>query len=122
MSQNSQMTIAELNDRFRQQNLGFGQVVVSPMVEMMPTEQLQVLLALVRNFNDFNESEDPCLNGFNENNDPYGERALGAVEFQDKKYLWKIDYYSDDSSEYGPEDPSDTLTRRVLTIMHSSEY
>jgi hypothetical protein len=111
MSQTSQMTIAELNDRFRQQNLGFGQVVVSPMVEMMPIEQLQILLALVRNFNDFNEGDDP-----------YGEHDFGAVEFQDNKYFWKIDYYSDDSYEYGAEDPSSPLTRRVLTIMHSSEY
>jgi Protein of unknown function (DUF3768) len=111
MSQTSQMTIAELNDRFRQHNLGFGQIRVAPMVEMMPIEQREALLAMVRSFNDFNEG-----------NDPYGEHDFGSVEFEDKKYFWKIDYYADSSYEYGTEDPASPSTRRVLTVMHSSEY
>jgi hypothetical protein len=111
MSQTSQMTIAELNDRFRLHNLGFGQVRIAPVVEMMPIEQRKALLAMVRSFSDFNEG-----------NDPYGEHDFGAVEFQGKEYFWKIDYYADDSYEYGTEDPSSPSTRRVMTVMHSSEY
>jgi Protein of unknown function (DUF3768) len=111
MSQTSQMTIAELNDRFRQHNLGFGQVRIAPMVEMMPIGQREALLAAVRSFSDFNED-----------NDPYGEHDFGTVEFQGKKYFWKLDYYADDSYEYGAEDPGSTSTRRVMTVMHSSEY
>jgi Protein of unknown function (DUF3768) len=111
MSQTSQMTIAELNDRFRQQNLGFGQVRIAPMVEMMSIEHREALLAMVRSFNDFNED-----------NDPYAEHDFGTVEFEGKKYFWKIDYYADSSYEYGTEDPSSPSTRRVLTVMHSSEY
>jgi hypothetical protein len=111
MSQTSQMTIAELNDRFRQHNLGHGQVRIAPMVEMMPIEQQKALLAMVGSFNDFNGD-----------NDPWGEHDFGIIEFQSKRYFWKFDYYADDSYEYGAEDPSSTSTRRVLTIMHSSEY
>jgi Protein of unknown function (DUF3768) len=111
MSQTTQMTITELNDRFRQHNLGHGQVRIAPMVEMMPIEQREALLAAIRSFSDFNED-----------NDPYGEHDFGTVEFQGKKYFWKLDYYADDSYEYGAEDPSSPSTRRVLTIMHSSEY
>jgi Protein of unknown function (DUF3768) len=111
MTQATQMTITELNDRFRQHNLGHGQVRIAPMVEMMPIEQREALLAAVRSFSDFNED-----------NDPYGEHDFGTVEFQGKKYFWKLDYYADDSYEYGAEDPSSPSTRRVLTVMHSSEY
>jgi Protein of unknown function (DUF3768) len=111
MSQTSQMTIAELNDRFRQHNLGFGQIRIAPMVEMMLIEHREALLAMVRNFNDFNEG-----------NDPYGEHDFGSVEFQGKRYFWKIDYYADSSYEYGTEDPRSPSTRRVMTVMHSSEY
>jgi Protein of unknown function (DUF3768) len=111
MSQTSQMTIAELNDRFRQHNLGFGQVRIAPMVEMMPIKHREALLAMVRSFNNFNED-----------NDPYSEHDFGAVEFEGKKYFWKIDYYADGSYEYGTEDPSSPSTRRVMTVMHSSEY
>jgi hypothetical protein len=105
------MTITELNDRFRQHNLGHGQVRIAPMVEMMLIKHREALLAIVRSFNDFNEG-----------NDPYGEHDFGAVEFQGKEYFWKIDYYADDSYEHGTEDPGSPLTRRVMTVMHSSEY
>lgn len=111
MTQSTPMTIAQLNDRFRQHNLGHGQVRIAPMVEMMPIEQREALLTMVRSFNDFNE-----------NNDLWGEHDFGIVEFQGKKYFWKLDYYADDSYEYGAEDPSSPSTRRVMTVMHSSEY
>jgi Protein of unknown function (DUF3768) len=110
MSQTSQMTIAELNDRFRQHNLGFGQVVMTPMVKMMPSEQQAVLLEMVKSFNEFSEG-----------NDPHAEHDCGGAELQGEDYLWKIDYY-DSNYEYGAEDPGDPSTRRVLTVMHSSEY
>ncbi len=59
---------------------------------------------------------------FTEDNDPYGEHDFGSIERNDEKYFWKVSYY-DQNYEYGSEDPADTtLTRRVLTLMHSSEY
>jgi hypothetical protein len=110
MSQTSQMTITELNDRFRQHNLGHGQVVITSAVNALPIEQRTALMEMVKGFSDFNEG-----------NDPYGEHDYGSFEFEGEKYLWKIDYF-DASYEYGAEDPSDPSTRRVMTIMNSSEY
>jgi hypothetical protein len=60
MTQATQMTITELNDRFRQHNLGHGQVRIAPMVQIMPIERREALLARVVAFNDFNEGNDPC--------------------------------------------------------------
>jgi hypothetical protein len=111
MSTASQMTIAELNDRFRKSNFGFGRVCLTPVVQMMPIEERTALLEVVRNFNDFNEG-----------NDPWGEHDFGAIEFLSENYFWKFDYY-DTSYQYGSDNPADTaITRRVLTVMHSSEY
>ena len=77
----------------------------------LTSEQQQELTRLVRVFSDFAES-----------NDPYGEHDFGSVEFESKKWNWKIDYF-DTEFEYGAEDPSDPrYCRRVLTILHSSEY
>ena len=73
--------------------------------------ELQEVVSLVRRFD-----------GFNEDNDPYGEHDFGMVEFKGEKYFWKFDYY-DQNLEFGSPDPSDTTqTTRVLTIFLSSEY
>lgn len=59
---------------------------------------------------------------FTKDNDLYKEHDFGSIEIQGEKYFWKIDYFNPDL-EYGSEDPNDPeLTRRVITIMHSSEY
>ncbi|WP_299752131.1 DUF3768 domain-containing protein [uncultured Tateyamaria sp.] len=59
-------------------------------------------------------------------NDPHGDHGFGAFEFEigGKSYhiFWKIDLYD---AEYcmGSDDPGNTqVTRRVLTVMHASEY
>jgi hypothetical protein len=111
MSQASKMTITELNDRFRQHNQGHGQVVMTSAVSALPIEQQTALMEMVKRFSDFNEG-----------NDPYGEHDYGSFEFEGEEYLWKIDYYSDDSYKYGTDDPSDHSTQRAMTVMHSSEY
>jgi hypothetical protein len=104
-------TIAELNDRFRKGDRSLGRHMASEIVNALdPYEQL-ALTHLVREFNDFNEG-----------NDPYGEHDFGTVEFQGEKWLFKIDYY-DTEFEYGSDDPSNPAeTQRLMTILHSSEY
>jgi Protein of unknown function (DUF3768) len=107
----SATTIAHLNDRFRKGDRSLGKHMASVMVNALTSEQQQELTRLVRVFNDFTED-----------NDPYSERDFGSVEMEGEKYFWKIDYY-DTEFEYGAEDPSDPrYTRRVMTIMHNSEY
>jgi Protein of unknown function (DUF3768) len=103
--------IAELNDRFRKGDRSLGKHMASELVSNLSPDQQLSLTRLVRAFD-----------GFNPENDPYNEHDFGSVEFEGDKYFFKIDYY-DLSYEYGSEDPSDpAITRRVMTIMHSSEY
>ena len=61
--------------------------------------------------------------GFDEDNDPHGEHDFGDLEWNDgTDLLWKIDYY-DMELEYGSPDPADPyVTKRVLTVMLTSEW
>lgn len=62
------------------------------------------------------------FNGFNEDNDPYGEHDFGSFELCSRKFFWKIDYF-DERCECGSDDPADpTKTTRVLTLMLAVEY
>ncbi len=110
-------SIAELNDRLRKGESfapgvrTLGKTVGSEIFSNHNPDQELALIRLVSAFD-----------AFTPENDPYGEHDFGAVEFEGDKYYFKIDYY-DLKFEYGSEDPSDpTQTRRVMTIMHSSEY
>ena len=54
-------------------------------------------------------------------NDPYGEHDFGVIEAIDlPKVYWKIDYYEDESMNYGTEDKINCY--RVLVIMLADEY
>ena len=104
-------TIAELNDRFRKGDRTLGKTVGSEMFSNFNPDQQLALVRLVREFNDFNEG-----------NDPYEEHDFGIVMYDGDKWFWKIDYF-DTEFEDGAEDPSDPrYCLRLLTILHSSEY
>ncbi|MEB3190448.1 MAG: DUF3768 domain-containing protein [Snowella sp.] len=100
--------IAELNDKLRKSRQGF---TMTRAVKSLPLLTLCQLINLVANFNDFDED-----------NDPWGEHDFGMVSINGESYYWKIDYY-DKSMEGGSPNPEDeSVTNRVLTLMHSSEY
>jgi len=100
--------IRELNDQARQ-TLSGCRVMVTQGIQQL--DQLDAILTAVRQFMDFNSS-----------NDPYGEHDFGKIELFGQTIFWKFDYY-DLAFEYGSEDPSDpAVTQRVLTIMLASEY
>ncbi|MDX2272648.1 MAG: DUF3768 domain-containing protein [Cyanobacteriota bacterium] len=100
--------IAQLNDEFRKPQSAY--IVITPMVQSLGS-QVSDLLQLVRQFNVFNED-----------NDPYEEHDFGSIDYNGETYFWKIDYY-DKSLKYLSPNPADpSLTKRVLTVMHSSEY
>lgn len=83
---------------------------MTPGVHALPLEKQAQLIDLVKNFDSFTTG-----------NDPYGERDFGKVTLDEEDYFWKIDYYDLDM-EYLSENPADpTLTKRVMTIMKSSE-
>ena len=113
-------TIAELNDRLRQ-NLtrpGSDRVMMTAGVAALIGDvslfrgfhKRAELLRAVRDFDDFNAG-----------NDPYSEHDLGSFAFEGAACLWKIDYY-DLALSAGSEDPSNPAkTTRVLTIMLTEE-
>lgn len=63
------------------------------------------------------------IHGFTSKNDPYDEHDFGQVEIDGEEAIyWKIDYYADNTFEYGADEPWKEETVRVLTIMLASEY
>ena len=111
--------IAEQNDRFRRTwGADFtvpGQIVLTCGVADLSPAVKAIIMQRVQGFDVFTED-----------NDPYGDHGFGAFEFEvagnSYQIFWKIDLYDTDYS-MGSGDPGNTqVTRRVLTIMHASEY
>ena len=103
--------IAALNDRFRREGLGAGQIFITRGIQAMPAADQEAIFAKVRGFD-----------AFTEDNDPWAEHDFGSFVHEGRKVFWKIDYY-DPALEHGSEDPSDPAkTLRVLTIMLAEEY
>lgn len=96
--------IGQLNDLFRKTGAG---VMLTRGVQAV--HNLPGLMRAIRQFNDFDES-----------NNPYGERDFGRIEWFGDKVFWKIDYYNRDFDAW--EDPLSPKCQRVLTVMLSSEY
>ena len=102
--------IRDLNDTFRKTFVG-GKVMLTQGVDGLTAADKLVLLAKVRNFEDFHRD-----------NDPHSEHDFVSIEHDGVRYFGKIDYYAQDL-EHGSEDPADPLqTIRVLTIMRADEY
>ena len=105
-----QERIRQLNDRLRTTFQG-GRVMKSSAVAGLPAEKQGELFRLVRDFNDFNPE-----------NDPYQEHDFGAMSLDNTTWYFKIDYYDVDE-RFGADDPSEgSRTKRVMTIMHCSEF
>jgi hypothetical protein len=104
--------IRELNDAFRMQPLMTGRLIFTTTVWEMPNDFAAKCLKAVREFN-----------AFDEGNDPYSEHDFIAVEVEGEKVFAKIDYYAKNDFDHGSEDPADPdCTTRVMTIMLASEY
>ena len=102
--------IARLNDALRKSGQG-GVIMVTRGVRALPGFQVTALLLMLQ-----------TTDGFDEDNDPHGERDFGDLDWQGTSLLWKIDYY-DSNMLYASSDPADAaLTKRVLTVMLASEY
>lgn len=77
MDNNKSEEIARLNDDFRH-HLSKGTLVLTSGIRCNTKEDIAEIIAHVRNFNNFNED-----------NDPYGEHDFGAFDFKGKKIFWK---------------------------------
>lgn len=111
--------IAKQNDRFRTTwGADFavpGQIVITRGVADLSPAVKAIIMAHIQGFDSFTED-----------NDPYGDHSFGAfdVEMAGDSYriFWKIDLYDTDYA-MGSDDPANlSVTRRVLTILHASEY
>lgn len=102
--------IARLNDQLRKTAIG-GAIVVTRGVRNLSDYSTQALFEALRTYD-----------GFDEDNDPHGERDFGDIDLWDAELLWKIDYLSPDM-QFGSNDPADPyVTQRVLTVLLAEEY
>lgn len=109
-----QTAIAERNDKFRVNVINSpsetqGKCVLTAGIANQYPLVLAHILYAVKNFSDFKEEDNP-----------YGENDFGAFEICKVKMYFKIDYYLDESMNYGTDDP--LTSYQVLTIMLASEY
>ena len=102
--------IRELNDHLRVRRVG-GQLFVTHGICSLGENCVPAIIKAVTDFD-----------GFDDDNDPYGEHDFGALQLLGYRIFWKIDYY-DEQMQYASPDPADPdVTTRVLTIMLASEY
>lgn len=95
--------IAELNDMFRQ--------VCRPVL-YGSVRLLWDVVGLIQAVRDYNK--------FNESNDPHIEHDFGKLDWYGIEVLWKIDYY-DENLRYWCDPKSDECLR-VLTILLPEDY
>ena len=102
--------IRNLNDALRQTFEG-GQVLMTPGVTGLASQTLAKVFVAVRDFDDFNED-----------NDPFQTHEFGMVDVDGERIMFKLDAY-DENLEYGSPNPANPeVTRRVMTILLASEY
>lgn len=126
--------IALQNDEFRR-HLGIdphptfrGVYHITRAISALPLVEQHNLFTSIREFNSFDDGnfddvpydtkKDPKHSDY-EGNDAYLEHDFGAVG----EYCFKIDYWTNEELEYGPEDPADPeQTYRVMTIMRLEDW
>lgn len=111
MDSNKPTTIAALNDQCRKSMGVVGRLVQTRGINALPEHVKSAIREKVEKFDNFTSD-----------NDPYGEHGFGAIEHEDNRVFWKIDYYAPDMM-HGSENPADPKqTVRVLTIMPRLKY
>ena len=112
--------IAKLNDQLRSK-IGY------PFNSLIDTnDQFVLTQGIIDSFNDgeiktiFHDIK--TFDNFNEGNDPYQERDFGSLTAKGRNIFWKIDYYDNDIKYHSSDNTDPKQTKRVLTIMLSSEY
>lgn len=99
-----EVMISMLNDQFRKSSLG-----VTLTCGVQGVEDLNGLMRAVREFDDFNED-----------NDPHCEHDFGRIDWKGDKVFWKIDYYN--KTLDGWADPLTKECHRIMTVMLADEY
>ena len=102
--------IRQLNDQLRKSLSGGVLVMTAAVRALDEARQVEVLNAV------------GAFDGFDADNDPYGEHDFGALEVTGKRILFKIDYYDVALTSHSPDPADPSVTKRVLTIMLAEEY
>jgi len=102
--------VCALNDELRRHLLGGG-AVMTPGIAALGREAVNRLVQTISTFDDF------CTA-----NDPHGEHDFGAFEFEDKRIIFKIDYFDRDLRFASPDPADASVTERIITIMLAEEY
>jgi Protein of unknown function (DUF3768) len=101
--------IARLNDGLRKTCEG-GTVVITRNVRNLQGFNAPELMKALAEYD-----------GFDEDNNPYGERDFGDFPLFNTDLYFKIDYYDPDL-KFGSDDPADSsITHRVITVMTEAD-
>ena len=100
--------VRELNDAARHSFQGCRVMITRSVAAL---DCVDAVLAAVRCYSDFNNS-----------NDPYGEHDFGSFAVAGERLFWKFDYYDTDMQMASLDPADDTITVRMLTIMLAEEY
>ena len=103
--------IRELNDALRRGECANGQVVITSGVHERGEAFVAQVVEAVTSFDTFTPDNDPHL-----------EHDFGAFEVDGEKLFFKVDYYDLSMTAHSPDAADPAVTKRVLTIMLSSEY
>ncbi len=63
-----------------------------------------------------------AFDGFDAENDPYGEGDFGALQVEGERLFFKIDYFDRGLTGHSPDPADPSITIRMLTIMRAEEY
>jgi hypothetical protein len=102
--------IRELNDAVRCKAIG-GRVVITRGIQALGTAVVCQVLASVAAFDNFTED-----------NDPWGEHDCSLLTVDNRRVLFKIDYYDLELQYHSPDASDPAVTRRVMTVMLAEEY
>src|SRR5215204_4220310 len=102
--------IRDLNDALRCSLAGGVLMMTAGVIALGRARQMAVLDAVA------------AFDGFDADNDPYGEGDFGALQVEGERILFKVDYYDRSLTGHSPDPADASVTTRVLTIMLAEEY
>jgi len=102
--------IRELNDQLRRKGVG-GRVLITRGIQALGAKGLREVLLAVMGFDDFTEG-----------NDPWGEHDCAVLTVNERRIIFKIDYYDRDLAYHSPDASDPAVTQRVMTVMLAEEY
>jgi hypothetical protein len=102
--------IRTLNDDLRRSLAGGVLMLTAGVIALGRAKQIAILDTVA------------AFDGFDADNDPYGEGDFGALQVEGERILFKIDYFDRGLTGHSADPTDPSVTTRVLTIMLAEEY